>query len=362
MKDRKYFLGLAQTGKLTHRRLELIKSFFSDYKEAWEADKFSFLQAGFSGKEAIEFCEKKSLLDPDLEMEKMLKLGADILSSDDDNYPLRLREIHSPPPFLFIKGKLKAEDDLSLAVVGTRLLSEYGKRITKEFSEEIAEKGITIVSGLALGADSLAHKGALSKNSRTIAVIGSGLGNIYPTENIKLAEEIVRQDKGAVLSEFPLLSSPEKQNFPIRNRTVSGISRGVLVTEAPERSGALITAKIALDQNRDVFAIPGNIFSKKSTGTNHLIRDLNAKLVSKPLDILKDFGIEMDQENNKNQKREDLSRQEADILCLLETEPIHINDIVRKSQKSAGEISSTLSMLEIKGFVQNSAGMMWGRR
>ena len=328
----------------------------------WRASKEELIKCGFAAKEAAEMIEAKEKINPQSQLEKFEKLSIKVIGVDDENYPLRLREIHSPPPFLFVVGEIKSSDSLGLGVVGTRLLSDYGKRVTKEFSRDIARAGITIISGLALGADTLAHQAAVVEGGRTIGVIGSGLDNIYPVENKKLAREIINKNLGAVISELPLGSLPERQNFPRRNRIISGLSKGILVTEAPQRSGALITAQMALDQNRDVFAIPSGIFSKKSLGTNHLIRDLNAKLVTSASDIVSDFGLgKREKQVLPEDMKGNLATEELQILKILSSDSSHIDDIVRRSEKDPAHVSSVLSMLEIKGFVQNLGAMMWSR-
>lgn len=211
------------------------------------------------------------------------------ITIQDKNYPPLLKEIHDPPQELYVWGNLKPKEKYPLAVVGTRNVSQYGKQVTTELVTELAKQGLTIISGLALGIDGLAHQSALDTNARTIAVLGSGFYHLYPREHKKLAENIVKSG-GAVITEYPPDAKPTQKTFPARNRIIAGLALGVLVIEAPMRSGALITARHALEQNREVFAVPGSIYNKNSDGTNNLIK-MGAKPVTNPEDILESFNI-----------------------------------------------------------------------
>ncbi len=212
-----------------------------------------------------------------------------IITLDDDTYPRLLKQIYDPPRRLYILGDLKAEEKYPLAVVGTRNASDYGKRTTNYFVDALSRAGLTIISGLALGIDGLAHQATLGVKGKTIAVLGSGLNVVYPSAHKKLFQQIIEAG-GAVISEYPPETKPNKQSFPARNRIIAGLSLGVLVIEAPEKSGALITARAALEQGREVFAIPGDIYSRNSAGTNKLI-EMGAKPVTKPEDILEEIII-----------------------------------------------------------------------
>lgn len=230
---------------------------------------------------------KKEDIDKEISLAK--NLGLKIVTLDDPDYPENLKNIADPPIILYLKGELEKEDNFSLAIVGSRRASFYGLSLAEKFAFQLSENGFTIISGLARGIDSRAHQGALKYKGRTLAVIGSGLNNLYPSENQALAEKIAQN--GAVISEFPLQTPPFKQNFPRRNRLISGLSLGVLVVEAARNSGALITADFALEQGREVFALPGKIDSDTSFGTNALIKD-GAKLVSAVEDILEEFTLQ----------------------------------------------------------------------
>ena len=286
-----------------------------------------------------------------------------IVTFRDENYPENLLSIYDPPPFLFFKGKIKEEDRNAVAIVGCRSASLYGKRITERIGRELSQRGITIVSGLARGIDSIGHLSALKENGRTLAVFGSGLDVIYPRENRKLTEQII--SSGAILSEFPLGTKPEAPNFPRRNRLISGLSLGVVIVEAGTKSGALLTAHCALEQNREVFAIPGNLGSKNSEGTNKLIKQ-GAKLVTSVEDILEELQITTKSGESLSSvlTEEDLSHlseMEKSILKLISDEPYHIDKIASQASVGVWQALSSLLSLELKGLVKQLSGKMFVR-
>ena len=300
-------------------------------------------------------------------VEKQLKLmekyQVEIVTFKDENYPENLKSIYDPPPFLFVKGVIKKEDQNAVAIVGCRSASVYGKRITEKISRDLAGNGITVVSGMARGIDSIAHLSALKENGRTLAIFGSGLDIIYPPENKKLAEKITTS--GAIISEFFLGTKPEGPNFPRRNRIISGLSLGVVIVEAGAKSGALVTAGCALDQNREVFAIPGNLGSKNSEGTNALIKQ-GAKLVTTVEDILEELKIATkgNKLNSSVHIEEDLSHlseMERSILKLIAEEPYHIDKIATQTSVSVPQALSALLSLELKGLVKQLSGKMFVR-
>jgi DNA processing protein len=287
-----------------------------------------------------------------------LKVGKDgirFITINSSEYPSNLKNIYDPPPYLFLKGEIKKDDQKALAIVGTRAPSTYGKLIAEKISSELAEKRITIISGFARGIDSLSHHYSLEANGRTIGVFGSGLDIIYPPENKKLADKIERN--GALISEFLLGTQPEGTNFPKRNRLISGLSLGVIIIEAGIKSGALLTAQLALDQGREVFAVPGNISSKGSEGTNWLIKK-GAVLVTKAEDILEELkGILCEDEKElKREKSSTLSDEEQKIYKLLSSEPAHIDRLAKESELSTPQTLSLLLSLELKGFVRQISG------
>jgi DNA processing protein len=280
-----------------------------------------------------------------------------ILTINDESYPQLLKEIYDPPVVLFCKGILLSQDNFGLAVVGSRQLSDYGKRVTEKFAFELASCGITIVSGLARGIDSVAHISALSAQGRTIAVLGSGILKIYPPENKKLSEQIIQ--RGAILSEFYPETPPKRENFPKRNRIISGMTIGTLVTEATTNSGALITAKLALEQGREVFAVPGNITSKNSEGTNFLIKN-GAKLVQKIEDILEEIqpfipSLKESYISLESTIKVDLNDEENAIFSLLD-KPLNLEEIVLKTGFGISRILEILLKLEINGLISRFEG------
>jgi len=283
------------------------------------------------------------------------KEGVRFITLRSPEYPANLKNIYDPPPFLFLKGKIKIDDQKALAIVGTRTPSPYGKLIAEKITRELAEKGMTIISGFARGIDSISHHHALEAKGRTIGVLGSGLDVIYPPENTKLAQRIEKD--GAMISEFLLGTQPEGTNFPKRNRLISGLSLGVIIIEAGIKSGALITAKLALEQGREVFAIPGNISSKGSEGTNWLIKK-GAVLVTRSEDIFEELkGLLTGEEKEiKKEKIFTLSEQEQKIYQLLSAEPAHIDRIAKESELSTPRALSLLLNLELQGLVRQLSG------
>ncbi len=291
----------------------------------------------------------------------------------DASYPGPLQEISSPPPLLYIWGTYVPEDILAVGIVGSRQASDYGCRCASEISSALAERGLTVVSGLAAGIDTSAHKGALRAGGRTIAVLGNGVKICYPSHNKELAKQV--RQSGALMSEFPYDTSPLGRNFPPRNRVISGLSLGVVIVEAGDRSGALHTARYALDQNRDVFAVPGSVTSETSQGTNALIRDAGAKLITGVEDVLEELDARIEAyrkelalgappeprrpsapERRKPVLPADLSNDERSILEALSEEPVHIDELSRKLSVPASRLSSLLGMMELRGLVERTAG------
>jgi len=281
----------------------------------------------------------------------------------DSNYPRLLREIPDPPPFLYVYGRLDGHS-ANLAVVGSRNATGYGLSTTKDLCRSLAAHNLTIVSGMARGIDTAAHEGALSAGGKTIAVLGSGLGKIYPVENRKLFHRIA--ENGAVVSEFPLMAGPEAHHFPIRNRIISGMSLGTVVVEATRKSGSLITARLAAEQNREVFAVPGSIQSFKSAGSHTLIKQ-GAKLVEHAQDVIEELvplvpvnqGLENNSADLTKKKMASLSDDEARVYQALDPYPVHVDDLARKISMAPGKLLSMLLKLELNGMVQQSPGKLF---
>lgn len=329
-------------------------------QQAWNASFSEFKQSGIDEKTIDEIILKRNEINLDKEMEKIQKEDLKILTIQDENYPKLLKEIYYPPVLMYYRGQLSDEaDEFSLGIVGTRKFTSYGKQVVPNITKGLTEHGMIIVSGLALGIDSLAHESCLEAGGRTIAVLGSGLDkqSIYPSYNRYLVDKIVAQG-GLVLSEYPIGTQPLKHNFPQRNRVVSGLSLGVLVIEAPESSGALLTARYALEQNREVFAVPGRIYDKNAVGPNNLIK-MGAKLVICAEDILEALDLNLVKDFVATKKIVPDSKQEAEILKHLSHEPIHIDQLTRLTNLDTSVVNSTLTLMEMKGRVRNLGSLMY---
>ena len=351
-----YLLALHSIDGLGPIRLKNILDYFKDPKLAWEAKGGELLNLGIPKPTIDLLVETRKKLDPQTYAESIKNSGISYLTSFDDNYPKLLKQIYDPPTVIYFKGQLKDEEK-TLAVVGTRKITGYGRVVTEKFVRGLVAAGLTIVSGLAKGVDSQAHLSTIKSGGRTIAVLGGGLNYIYPPENRSLAEQIV-ESGGAVMSEFPPDYPSLPGNFPSRNRIISGLSQGVLVVEAAEDSGSLITARLALEQGREVFAVPGPITSNLSKGPIDLIKE-GARVVMNAEEILDELGINQVQSSKIKVSNEDLSKDEAQILDILENEQLHIDEICRKLDLSAAKVSGTLLKMEISGLVQNLGSGMY---
>lgn len=299
----------------------------------------------------------------DKELSLLGKVGGKIVTLKDDGYPKRLRDIYDPPALLYVRGELRREDTFAIAIVGSRKTSPYGRWITEKIGQDLARHGVTVVSGMARGIDSVAHMGALQGGGRTIAVLGCGVDVIYPLENRNLFNQII--EHGAVLSEFPMGSPPEGGHFPRRNRIISGLSIGVVIVQAGSESGSLITANYALEQGREVFAIPGNVGAQGSRGTNQLIKE-GAKLVESSEDILEEILPQWRKEEGTPAIPEspiaDLTEEEKILYKLLGEAPLHIDAIIRESQLDPGKVSSLLLNLELKGLISQWPGKCFTKK
>jgi len=353
----KYFLAFNQFHeKIGPQRIKKLLAYFENLENAWQASQNELEKAGLEEELAQEICSQRLSINPDQELEKIQKEGLSAITILDENYPPILKEIYDPPSLIYIKGNLLPQDERAIAIVGTRNPSAYGQQAAAFLAGQIAQAGLTIVSGLARGIDTLAHLAARQNNKRTIAVIGSGLdkNSIYPPSNRKLAEQIAEQ--GAVISEYPIGSPALKHHFPARNRIISGLALGVVVIEAAEKSGALLTAKHALEQNREVFALPGSIFSPTSTGPHNLIK-LGAKLVVNANDILEELNLKNLTEQIQARQIIPDNEDEAIILKLLSDEPTHIDKIAHGAKMDIARVNAALVLMEIKGKIKNLGGM-----
>ncbi len=352
--DLPYWLALNRVKGIGPARFRLLLEAFGSARGAWEATPSGWQAAGLDARSVASLEKQRRRIEPDAEVERLIKLRVGALRTVDPAYPRLLQEIPLPPPVLYVRGTLAPQDEWALAIVGTRRASPYGRQMTEKLAGELARQSITVVSGLARGIDTVAHRAALEAGGRTLAVLGCGPDLVYPPENAKLAARIV--EYGAILTEFPPGTQPEPGNFPARNRLISGLSLGVLVTEAPETSGALITTRFAAEQGRDVFAVPGNVTSRSSVGANRLIQD-GAQMVLEVGDILSELNLHLaPQQMEMLELREALpeNASEARLLALLDAsdDPGHIDDLCRASGMPIAEVSGTLVMLELKGLVR----------
>jgi DNA processing protein len=355
-----YWIAFSRVLGIGPVRFKLLLDFFQgDVAAAWKADHKTLVAAGIESRISEKFIRQRTSINPEHELERLEHLRIRVITWKDASYPPLLRKIEYAPTVLYVCGTFTDDDRrYSLGIVGTRKMSSYGRLVTERFASELARGKVTIVSGLAQGVDTIAHTAALDSAGRTIAVIASGLDYIYPPANYHLARRIVESGQGALVTPFPLGVRPESGNFPARNHIISGLSLGVLVTEAPERSGALITATAALNQGREVFSVPGGIFSPSGAGVNKLIQD-GAHPVTNVNDILASLNLHMIPQQTEARTILPETPEEQTLLNLLSHEARHIDELIRESGLPANEISSTLTMMELKGMVKEVGGMQY---
>ncbi len=353
--NNKYWVGFNLIPGIGRVKFTQIENYFGDIRKAWNAGNDEFKKAGLDDNATNSIAQWRPKISLDSEIEKLEKHNIKAFNYHDKDYPARLKEIHDFPPLIYVRGNILAEDEYCLAVVGTRNPSVYGRQLTEEIVSELAHSKITIVSGLAKGIDTIAHRSALGAGGRTIAVMGGGLDSVYPAENANLARNILKN--GAMISEYAPGTKPRPENFPRRNRIMSGLCLGVLVIEAGETSGSLITAHLAFEQDREVFAIPGSVLSPASIGTNKLIMEGTARLVRNASDILQELNLTAIAEQIEVKEVIPASDTEAVILSQLGAEPKHIDEVCRASGLPVPVISSTLAMMELKGIVKQVGSM-----
>jgi DNA processing protein len=353
-----YWIGFNKARGIGPARLRALLDTFGSVEKAWHAPADALREVGLDRRSLSNLLQARAELDLDAELAKVERQGVDVLTWDDPRYPARLQAINDPPPLLYVRGDLRPDDDWAVAIVGTRHASVYGKDAARVIATDLARAGVTIVSGLARGIDAQVHRATLDAGGRTIAVLGSGVDIIYPWENARLAEEIIA--RGALISEYPLGTQPEASNFPPRNRIISGLSRGIIVVEAGEQSGALITADFAADQGRDVFAVPGNIFHRGSQGTNRLIRD-GATPVLSANDVLEALNLTAVPQQVQAQMLFPTDPTEALLLDQLAEEPAHVDEVSRATGLPIAAVTSTLALMELKGLVRHAGGMSYVR-
>ncbi|NLT42063.1 MAG: DNA-protecting protein DprA [Anaerolineae bacterium] len=353
--DTPYWLALSHVQGLGAGRIRHLLGRFGTLERAWKAQETEILFAGLPRAVAEELLRARPEIDPDREMGTLEGKGVTALPLTHPEYPERLRHIPSPPAVLYVRGDILECDTLAVAVVGTRRPTRYGTEATRRIVSGLAASGVTVVSGLALGIDAVAHETALDAGGRTMAVLGSGVDVVYPARHRDLARRIA--ESGAVLSEYALGTRPDARNFPPRNRIISGMCHGVLVIEAGERSGALITTQFALEQGRDTYAVPGSIFWPMSQGTNGLIKRGEAKLVTTAEDILEEMDLQLVAAQTEVRLAMPGDENERGVLGALSLDPRHVDEIGRESGLPPATVSSTLALLELKGLARSVGGM-----
>lgn len=353
-----YWIGFNRVRGIGPARLRALLDFFGTLEDAWQASPAALHEAGLDRRSMANLIQARGELDLNAELERLQRAGVTALTWDDPAYPERLLTIDDPPPVLYLKGAFLPADDWCVAMVGTRGASVYGKEAARRIAGDLVAAGVTIVSGMARGIDAVAHRAALDCGGRTIAVLGSGLDVIYPPEHTRLAAEIATH--GVLISEYALGSQPEAANFPPRNRIISGLSRGVIVVEAGDRSGALITSDFAAEQGREVFAVPGSIFNRVSQGTNRLIRS-GAHPVLSATDVLEQLHLESAAQHAEARLLLPADETEALVLGALSDEPRHVDEVGRVVKLPIAVVSSTLALMELKGMVRQVGGMNYVR-
>lgn len=351
--DLKYFIAFNQFALIGPVRFQKLLNYFPDLEAAWKAKLRDYFKAGLEEKIARSIIDGRKNINPDQEMEKVKQKNVKVTTIFDKNYPPLLKESYGPPPLLYYYGEIDFKKPL--AVVGSRKVTSYGRQITQDLVGNLSKNGLTIISGLAFGVDAIAHEEAL-KSGRTVAVLGCGLKNIYPSSHKNLAQNILDK-KGCIISEFPIDMPPLRHNFPQRNRIIAGLSLGTLITQAAEKSGALITASFSLEQNRDVFAVPGPINDQNFTGTNKLIQT-GAKLVLEANDILQSLEIE-------NYVSEDVvlnNKTEKIIYDILKENPLHVDKLSYLTKLDVSLVNSTVAVLEMRGAIRHLGNQIYSAK
>jgi DNA processing protein len=356
MEEIAYWITLSRVAGIGRARLRRLKEYFGTLDRVWCASAGQLRSTGLDEKTLGHLLEARSTLDPDAELVRLKQCGIQALAADDERYPARLREAPDGPAVLYVRGSLPRDEAPLVAVVGTRRPTSYGRQATAELVDGLVSRGVVIVSGLAIGIDTVAHRQTLEQGGTTVAVIASGLDLVYPAENLSLAQRITGQ--GALVSEYPPGVKPRPESFLLRNRIMSGLSLGVVVVEAGERSGALRTAHAAVDQDREVFALPGSIFSTQSRGTNRLIQE-GAKLVRSVEDILVELGMEAATHESCPPLPAQADAVQVRVLAAMSSTPLHADDLARELVLPSGEVSAALTLLELQGLVQDMGNMQY---
>jgi DNA processing protein len=347
--SKKYWVGFNLVKGIGAVRMRALLEHFGSADLAWQATPEALEAVGLGPKiiDTLLHVRSSGLLERVWDYVQMQDIG--VLTWEDPDYPRRLKEIDQPPPVLYLRGNLVDEDQWAVAIVGTRRITAYGRQITEEIAGSLTVNGITIVSGLARGADAIAHQAALRNGGRTLAVLGNGVDRVYPPEHRSLAEQIMAH--GALISDYPPGTAPEAANFPPRNRIISGLAQAVIIAEAGEKSGALITAAFATEQGRELFAVPGNIHAPQSKGTNLLIRE-GAHILLDAQDVLEALNLAQVSQHRTARAVLPADATEAQLYALLGREPIHVDEIRIQSDLPIEQVSATLTLMELKGMIR----------
>lgn len=359
MSEREYLAALYGFTAFGPARTKLLLDYFGSAKKVWGLKDNALLEINLSKNLVDKFVEYREAFDPKDYFRKLKSLGINFLTKEDTAYPANLKDIDDAPVVLYVKGKLEKSDVNSVAIIGTRKMTSYGKEIADRFAAELAGVGVTVVSGLALGIDAVAHKSALDIGGRTIAVLASGLDIVTPASNRNLANEIVKRE-GALVSEYPLGQPPLRGNFPSRNRIISGLSKAVVVVEGAKKSGTLLTASAAAEQGRTVFAVPGQISSPMSEAPHFLIKN-GAKTVTSVKDILEELDMQLKVDRKEIEKVMPSGKEEELLLKIVEKEPLHLDEIARISTLKVADVSAILTVMEMRGLIKNVGGGVYKR-
>lgn len=352
------WLGFQRVPGIGPARLARLAELFGSVSAAWQASVAELRSAGVSSEMTTAIDRVRSTIDIDAELDRMRRAGVRAIPLDSAEYPRLLRHVTSAPPLLFARGRMLPEDDVAVAIVGTRRATRYGTDMATRLAQDLAAAGVTVVSGLAYGIDTSAHRAALEAGGRTIAVLGSGPDTVYPAQNRTLAQRIV--GSGAMVSEYPVGTKPDARNFPARNRIISGMSRGIIVVEAPSSSGALLTASFAADQGRDVFAVPGQATAASSAGCHELIRN-GATLVTDADQVLEQLDLASARQHTQVRLTLPETPGERILYAVIGTEPLHVDDICHASGLPIHEVSGNLLAMELKGLVRQMAPQRYVR-
>jgi DNA processing protein len=371
LSELRHWVALSRVQGIGPRRFAILESHFGSIENAWPASESDLIAGGLDARSARAVVEARKAIDPDEEWERLEREGVTAVHLRSADYPALLREIHDPPPVLYVRGELEPLDDRTVAVIGSRAATAYGKEMARRISGGLASSGVSVLSGLARGIDGIAHRAALEAGGKTVAVMGGGLDRIYPSEHTELARAIV-EGGGALVTEYAMGMRPQAEHFPRRNRVISGLSRGVVVVEGDMKSGALLTVRWALDQDREVFAVPGSVLSPKSAGPNWLIQQ-GARLITGHEDVLEELNLAAASAGNGVDSDGKFDLEGVDILARENNQegadgrilavmikadgPMHVDEITRSVGLPAPEVSSNLTLLELRGAVRQAGPM-----